>query len=133
MNELIAIFKVSRKTLHNWLTAWEDEKLVGLYERVGRGRKPKLKEEQKEQIREWVKDEPKNLKKILGRVEQEWNISLSKDTLKRVLKEFKMTWERLKRGVSGSPWDWEYSHQVGKTGVIKRTREARRNRFEIFR
>jgi len=119
MNELIVLFKVSRKTLHNWLTAWEDEKLVGLYNRPGRGRKPKLKAEQKEQIREWVKAEPKNLKKILGRVEQEWNISLSKDTLKRVLKEFQMTWKRLKRGVSGSPWDWEYEIKLEKLASLK--------------
>ncbi|MBD2045344.1 IS630 family transposase [Coleofasciculus sp. FACHB-64] len=119
MNELIAIFKVSRKTLYNWLTAWEDEKLVGLYERAGRGRKPKLKEEQKEQIREWVKAEPKNLKKILGQVEREWNIRISKDTLKRVLKEFQMTWKRLKRGVSRSPWDWEYEIKLEKLESLK--------------
>jgi transposase len=123
MKELMTVFRVSRKTLHNWLTSWEEEKLVGLYDRAGRGRKPKLKEEQKEQIREWVKAEPKNLKKILGQVEKEWNISISKDTVKRVLKEFAMRWKRLKRGVRGTPWDWEYEIKLEKLESLKKQEE----------
>jgi transposase len=115
----MTVFSVSRKTLYNWLTAWEDEKLVGLYDQAGRGRKPKLKEEQKEQIREWIKADPKNLKKILGRVEKEWEIKISKDTLKRVLKEFEMRWKRLKRGLRGTPWAWEYEIKSEKLALLK--------------
>lgn len=120
IKELMTIFSVSRKTLYNWLTSWEDKKLVGLYDQAGRGRKPKLKEEQKEQIREWIKADPKNLKKILGRVEKEWEIKISKDTLKRVLKEFEMRWKRLKRGLRGTPWEWEYEIKSEKLALLKK-------------
>jgi transposase len=30
MKQLIAIFGISRKTLHNWLSKWENEKFIGL-------------------------------------------------------------------------------------------------------
>lgn len=120
LKELMTIFSVSRKTLYNWLTSWEDKKLVGLYDQAGRGRKSKLKEEQKEQIREWIKADPKNLKKILGRVEKDWKIKISKDTLKRVLKEFEMRWKRLKRGVRGTPWEWEYEIKSEKLALLKK-------------
>ncbi|MBD2542355.1 MULTISPECIES: helix-turn-helix domain-containing protein [Planktothricoides] len=57
--QLIDIFGVSRRTIHYWFQKWETQKLVGLYDRAGRGRKPKLSSSQKEQVKEWVKSEPK--------------------------------------------------------------------------
>jgi transposase len=42
INKLTEIFGVSRKTIYNWFTKWEDEKLVGLYNNSGRGRKSKF-------------------------------------------------------------------------------------------
>ena len=65
IEELSGIFGVTRKTIYNWLTAWEDRKLIGFYNRRGRGRKPKLTEAQGQQVIDWVKEEPKSLKKIL--------------------------------------------------------------------
>ena len=38
--------------------------MLGLYERAGRGRKPKLTKEQEKQVKEWVKEDPKNLKNV---------------------------------------------------------------------
>ncbi|MDY6785387.1 MAG: hypothetical protein SW833_23035 [Cyanobacteriota bacterium] len=42
MQELMTIFGISRKTLHNWFTRWEDRKMAGLYNQKGRGRKPEV-------------------------------------------------------------------------------------------
>jgi transposase len=61
IKELMKIFEVTRKTIYNWFSSWEENKLLGLYERAGRGRKPKLTKEQEKQVKEWVKEEPKNL------------------------------------------------------------------------
>ena len=119
MKELMTIFQVSRKTLHNWLTLWEDEKLVGLYDRAGRGRKPKLTDSQKEQVKDWVKSEPKNLKKVLIKIKEEWEITVSKETVKRTLKQLGMTWKRMKRGLSGKPDDWEYEIKIERLEELK--------------
>lgn len=61
----------------------------------GRGRKPKLTEEQKEKIREWVKKFPKNLNKIRALVKEEFDITISKQTIKRILKSMKFSWHRI--------------------------------------
>ena len=119
MSQLIQLYGISRKTLYTWLTRWEDERLVGLYDRAGRGRKSKLNDEQKQQIRAWVQAEPKNLKKVLSQVQAEWEISISKDTLKRVLKQFEMSWRRLKRGLAGEPGEWELEVKLERLNQLK--------------
>ena len=68
INQLIRIFGVSRKTIYNWFTRWEDEGLLGLYNNKGRGRKAKFTPSQKEKIKQWVKEKPKSLNKVLQRI-----------------------------------------------------------------
>ncbi len=119
MPKLIQLFGISRKTLYTWLTRWEDERLVGLYDRTGRGRKPKLTDEQKHQVQEWVKAEPKNLKKVLGKIQEKWGIKVSKDTIKRVVKFLGMTWRRMKRGLAGAPDEWEFALKLKRLNQLK--------------
>ena len=88
--QLTGIFGVTRKTLYNWFNAWEERGVVGLYDRPGRGRKPTLTSVQKEQICSWAKQYPKQLKQILQKVQEEWGITVSIDTIKRVLKAMRM-------------------------------------------
>ncbi len=48
--ELISIFQVSRNTIYNWMNDWEDNRLIGLYNRTGQGRKPIFNEAQKQRM-----------------------------------------------------------------------------------
>lgn len=61
LEELIKIFGVSRKTIYNWYNNWSNQKLVGLYNRIGRGRKEIFNEDQKILIKNWALANPKNL------------------------------------------------------------------------
>jgi transposase len=108
IGQLMQIFDVSRKTIHNWFVAWESQKLVGLCDRAGRGRKPTFTPEQQEQIKQWVNESPKQLKRVLQNIEEEWKIKVSKDTIKRVLKSFSLRWRRVRRVVGGKPDEQEY-------------------------
>jgi len=84
--ELIKILGVSRKTIYNWKNNWSSRRLVGLYSRVGRGRKEILNSEQKRQIKLWEKQlEDNSPQTIIGKIRQEWGITVSKDTVKRAL------------------------------------------------
>jgi transposase len=85
-NELSHIFQVDRITIYNWFNAWESRHFAGLYDRKGRGRRPILNANQKEQIGEWAKQYPKNLNKLVSLVREEFDLEVSKDTIKRVLK-----------------------------------------------
>lgn len=97
ISELIKIFKVSRNTIYNWFNNWDSESLAGLYNNPGRGRKTIFNINQQKVIKEWVKETPKNLEKVQDKIEKEWDISVSKDTIKRVLKVASMGWYRIKR------------------------------------
>lgn len=121
--ELAEILGVSLKTVSNWFRAWEERGLLGLYERVGRGRKPKLSDEQKEQVRQWAREHPKQLKKIIQKVKETWGIEVSKDTLKRVLKSLGMSWRRFRRSLGGKPNAKDYQEKKEELERLKRLDE----------
>jgi transposase len=105
--QLMKIFAVSRSTLYNGLTRWEQRGILGLYNQKGRGRKSKLNPEQKAQVIQWIKAEPKSLKKVAIKVHKEWGIEVNKETIKRIIKKFNMRWKRMKRRLSKLPHEWE--------------------------
>ena len=84
---LMKIFKVSYKTMYNWLNRWEYEGMVGLYNKPGRGRKETFNYAQSAQIRDWVKLQPKQLKQVVQKIKKEWSINISTATIKRIIKK----------------------------------------------
>lgn len=108
LEELMLILNVSRKTIYNWKNNWSNQKLVGLYNKEGRGRKKIFNPEQQQQIKEWAKKHKTNLKPVVEKIRREWGIKASKDTVKRVLRSLGMKWKRLRRIVGGSPKEEEY-------------------------
>jgi len=124
IEELILIFKVTRKTIYNWFTSWEDKKLIGLYNRKGRGRKPLFKLLQKQEVIQWVKTNPKNLNTVVNKINQEWGIRVSKETVKRTIKQQNFTWRRVKKKVAGSPWPWEIEDKVEELNKLKKLDKA---------
>lgn len=102
-NELAHIFQVDRITIYNWFNAWDERHFAGLYDKKGRGRHPSFNADQKEQIREWSKMYPKNLNKILVLVREHFDMEVSKQTIKRVLKSLQFSWRRIRKKVRGEP------------------------------
>lgn len=118
--QLIKIFGVSRKTIYNWIDRWEQQSFPGLYNEKGRGRKPLLNQEQKEKVKEWVKADPKSLKKVASKIYHEWSVELSKETIKRIIKKFEMKWKRMKRGLSKTPEYWELEFKIPRLLELKK-------------
>lgn len=119
INELMSIFGVTRKTIYNWLTRWEEQQIRGIYNQKGRGRKSKLNQEQKQQIKEWVKSEPKSLNKVKLKIHKEWQIDVRKETLKRIIKKLGMKWKRMKRGMRKTPDEWELEVKIPRLEELK--------------
>ncbi len=69
VTELMVIFAVTRKTIYRWLEAWDQARLVGLYDRPGRGRKMTFNDEEQQQIRDWAKATPNNLNAVLAKIQ----------------------------------------------------------------
>ena len=84
---LMKTFQVSYKTMYNWLNRWEYEGMLGLYNKPGRGRKKTFNSAQSEQIRDWVKLQPKQLKQVVQQIKKEWSVNISTETIKRIIKK----------------------------------------------
>ena len=125
--ELLKIFQVDRITIYQWLDAWESRRLVGLYDQAKPGRPPKCTPEQKAHIRQWAKECPKNLNKISTLVAEHFDIRISKQTLKRILKSMAFRGRRIRKGLKGKPDPEEYQqkkqvlhnlHQQASQGML---------------
>ncbi len=111
ITDLTKIFNVSRLTITNWFDDWDNYVLAGLYDKKGRGRKSKLDDEQKEQVKHWSLENSRNLHIVRMKIRDEWGIDVSNDTIKRVLEFFDVTWRRIKRGVAGEPEESVYKQK----------------------
>ena len=109
--ELVKIFQVDRITIYHWFDAWEAQHLAGLYDKAKSGRPQKCTPEQKEHIRQWAKVFPKNLNKIGSLVAEHFDLRISKQTVKRILKSLAFSWRRVRKGLKGEPDPEEYQHK----------------------
>jgi transposase len=123
VEELMNMFKVSYKTIYNWFDRWESESMVGLYNKPGKGCKSKFNSEQKEKIREWTKQEPRQLKQVVQKVKEEWEIETSTKTIQRILKTLKMSWHRMRRALGGEPLPQVYQEKKTQLEEFKKLDE----------
>jgi transposase len=86
----MAIFSVDRITIYHWFAAWEAQHFVGLYDKKGRGRPPKLTEEEQHKAQQYLEQHPRDMKKIVYLVEQETSKRVSTKTIKRLVKKIAM-------------------------------------------
>jgi len=77
--------------------------MIGLYNKPGRGCKPKFNSEQENQIKEWTKSSPRQLKQVVEKAQEKWGIHASTKTIKRILKKLNMSWHRMRKVVGGKP------------------------------
>lgn len=87
--ELSQLFGVSPISIYTWFNRWETDGIEGLKLKPGRGRPAKLQTDNQQQVKivkTLVENEPKNLNRVVGQVQSELGIDISKKTLQRFLK-----------------------------------------------
>src|SRR5262249_9267242 len=67
--------------------------------------------EQKASIRQWAKAFPKKLHQVGALVVEHFQLRLSKQTLKRILKSMAFSWRRVRKGLKGEPDPEEYQQK----------------------
>ena len=130
VNELSRIFGREERTIYTWLNQWERRHFAGLYDRKGRGRKPKLNTEQMYQVKEWAKEYPKNLRKVLALVREEHGISVSRRTIKRILRNLSFSWRRIRKKPKGKPDPAEYTQKEAELAELKQ--QAERGEIDLY-
>jgi transposase len=86
MATLKSIFQVSHPTITNWFNSWEEQGIVGLWNKSGQGRKFILTDSDKPLIKSKVQASPQQLKQVRLELKEELNKEFSIKTLQRFLK-----------------------------------------------
>jgi hypothetical protein len=112
-----------RRTPQTWWAAdqtieWDDPKLGRL--RQPWSRQKIFNEQQEGEIKKKVEAEPKNLNSVQNEIEKRWGVKVSKDTIKRILKNKKMRWKRMRRVPGDKPDEKLYKRKVKALAQLKR-------------
>lgn len=125
VSDLARIFGKTERTIYTWLSQWKSQHFAGLYDEKGRGRKPKLNDDQRQQIKKWSKEFPKNLKKVVALVRETYGVSVSKGTIKRILRSTNFSWRRVCKKPKGEADPVEYAKKKEELEELEKQAEAR--------
>ena len=108
LQQVARLSGVCRQTASIWLNQWEAQGICGLFDLPGRGRKPLLKDSEVPLVLELVKATPRSLNKVLVEIEKWSGLQVSKDTLKRLCKQAKWSWKRVRKSLTGKRNDEQF-------------------------
>jgi len=121
--ELAKLFEKTPRTIYTWLDRWEERRFAGLYDAPGRGKKQSLDAFQREQVRHWIKEHPKNIGKVIALVKETFGILVSKRTIQRILYTLEFSWRRVRRKPKGAPDPEDYVQKKQELEVLKAQEE----------
>jgi transposase len=85
IENIAKIFGVHRNTIGRWSKEWREEERI--HQKNGRGRKLKLTKEMILKLEEFIKGENSSIVKAIKMIKNEYNISVTKDTIRKYLKK----------------------------------------------
>jgi transposase len=96
INKITQIHLVDRDTVSSWIKQWECKGLIGLFDEIKSGRPCKLSPEEQSEVIAYTHEEPRSIKHTIAKVEKRYKKTVSRDTVKRILKKGKMIWKRMR-------------------------------------
>ena len=130
LDQIAHIYEVDRDTISLWLDNWEQDGGAGLSDESGRGRKPILNNKEQKQAIKIVAKEPRSARLSLSKIEEKTGKTISRDTLKRILKKGGKLWKRSRRIVGGSRDEKDY--QEVKAELATFATQAARGELDLF-
>lgn len=125
IKEVAFLLDVDTKTVSRCLKAWQQSGLMGLYTKVGQGRKPIFSKEESQKVKKIVEQTPRKIN--LDKIEKETGKTASKTTIKRILKRLRMTWKRVRQSLKAQRDELDFRaaqqelnslHELDKEGKI---------------
>ena len=95
--EVAQILLRCQKSVYNWVNRWQNKGLVGLYDQVGRGRKPILDLKACLKVEAIVEQAPRRVSQHLEEIKKQTGHWISKSTLKRILRSMGLSWKRIRK------------------------------------
>ena len=105
--EVAGIIGCCEVVVNSWQKRFESEGIEGLVTRPGRGRPPILSQQNPEhlrKVREEIKHHPNSVKTVVARLEQDMDLAMHPETLKRFLKKMVIASVEHERGLNQGKW-----------------------------
>ncbi len=88
--EIADLLGCCEMVVNNWIKRYEEEAIKGLATRAGRGRPPILSQQNPahvQKVAEEIKKHPNSVKTVVARLEEDLDLAMHPETLKRFLKK----------------------------------------------
>jgi len=105
--EVAAVLGCCEVAVNNWLKRFEAEGIKGLETRAGRGRPPILSEQNTrhlQKVKDEIKKHPNSVKTVVAVLEEDLDLLMHPETLKRFLKKMVIASVAPERGSSQGRW-----------------------------
>ncbi len=106
-SEVAGIMGCCEMVVNSWQQRFEEEGIKGLATRPGRGRPPILSQQNPEhlrKVRQEIKQHPNSVKTVVAHLEQELDLAMHPETLKRFLKKMVIASVEPEHGSNQGKW-----------------------------
>ena len=114
VNDIAMIYQVDRDTVSSWLTKWESAGTESLHDKPRSGRPSTLTPEEQEIALNYLKENPRSLKRVVDRIEQTTSKHISPSSLKRLAKKARLRWKRVRTSLKSLRDPDEFSKCQGE-------------------
>lgn len=101
ISKLCEIFNRSRYSISTTIDRWENLGLGGLYDKEKSGRPPLNRKRLEKFITKEIKNDGRSLKNLLSKISENLGFSISRPTLKRIVKSLGYRWKRIRKSLKG--------------------------------
>ncbi|ETR65372.1 MAG: transposase, partial [Candidatus Magnetoglobus multicellularis str. Araruama] len=96
ITEIAEIFQLKRDTVSAWIDRWNSNGIKGLFDKPGKGSKPKINEKELEIIKVIIEENSNSPKTILAKIKEKLKKTISLSTLRRIIKKMRKRWKRVR-------------------------------------
>ena len=114
--EVAAVLGCCEIVVNDWLRRYEEEGIEGLKTRPGRGRKPILSTQNPrhlQTVKTEIASHPQSVKTVIAKLEQDLDLTMHPDTLKRFLKKLVIASAASAKASSQGKWRRKGSRRSG--------------------
>jgi len=120
IEELMEIFQVERDTISRWLNNWEQSNFEGLPDKIRSGRTPTLNEDEQSILKQLILDSPRSSKVVAQQLFKKTGKSLSHWSIKRLAKEFGLSWKRIRKSLKSKRDEDEFNKAKSELEALSR-------------
>jgi transposase len=102
INDIARIYQVHRDTVSNTFGRWKKYGIDGLDDAARSGRPPSLSEKEEDEAIDFLKKDPRSIKKALIATREKTGKEISQWTMKRIARKKTMRWKRMRKSTKGN-------------------------------